>query len=77
MLFGLLLCGIVVGAITAATSLLAGYSLWAAFGFYVLGGVTGILAGSLGLLLRRRYRGANSSGGQHRQSEPKSPPPWI
>lgn len=56
MLVGLLLCGIVVGALAAATSLIAGFSLLAAFGFYILGGIVGLSASSLALLIHHRRR---------------------
>jgi predicted lipid-binding transport protein (Tim44 family) len=56
MLVGLLLCGIVVGGLAAATSLIAGFSLWAAFGFYILGGIVGLSASSLALLIHHRRR---------------------
>ena len=56
MLLGLLLCGILVGAFAAVVSLIEGFSLWAAFGFYVLGGVLGISGGGLLLWARWRHR---------------------
>jgi hypothetical protein len=56
MLLGLLLCGILVGALAAVASLVAGFPLWAAFGFYALGGVVGICASGLLLWAHRRHR---------------------
>lgn len=42
MVVGHLMIGVVLGLLAAAASLLMGYSAWAAFGFYVLGGNVGL-----------------------------------
>ena len=76
MLLGLLLCGILAGVLAAGASLVAGFSLWAAFGFYVLGGVLGICAGGLAILLRRRHRSAKPAAPpQQSPAEPKGMSP--
>lgn len=59
MLIGLLICGIIAGTVAAVVSLIAGFTLWPAIGFYILGSVIGTLASSLSILLRLQ-RSANA-----------------
>ena len=76
MLLGLLLCGILAGAIAAIAALVGGFSVWAALGFYVLGGSLGICAGGLVLWARRRHRSARPSKAPHQASgEPRGVSP--
>ena len=49
-----LFCGILVGLLSALASVLAGYSLWATAGLYVLGANVGLCASAVGALLGRR-----------------------
>ena len=51
-----LLCGIVIGLLAAIAGLLAGFSVGAAVGFYVLGGNVGLGVSALGALSHRPYR---------------------
>ena len=49
-----LFCGILLGLLAAVASVLAGYSLWATAGLYVLGANVGLCASAMGALLGRR-----------------------
>lgn len=66
MLVGHLLCGLVLGILVAATSLVAGYPLWAVLGFYVISVNLGLFGS---LLLRsageRRRLGHNAGASEH------------
>ena len=75
MLLVLLLCGILVGALAAVASLVGGFSLWAAFGFYVLGGVVGICASGLLLWARQRHRVLRRLGSGRAAVAPKGAAP--
>ena len=68
MLLGLLLCAILAGLVAAGVSLVAGFSLWSAFGFYILGGIVGLCASGLAMSARRRRPVAKPSGVRHRSS---------
>lgn len=52
MIVGLILVGSVVGAMSALTVLVLGYSLWIAFCIYSAGGVLSVLLGATFLTLR-------------------------
>ena len=58
-----LICGVVIGLLAAIAGLLAGFSVWAVLGFYVLGANLGLGASALGALSHRPHRARRSRPG--------------
>ena len=65
MLIRHLLCGIVIGVLSALAGALAGYSVWAIAGVYVIGMNVGFGASLLGALSCREPRVGQAASADH------------